>query len=75
MDTNRRGQRVVAELMELERYSLGVGDRFARQAPAQLRACIAAAQNGVEVVINQLESFKVEGNPNLILEEEFSIDM
>jgi tagaturonate epimerase len=36
--------------MELEKYSLGVGDRFARQAQAQLRACLAAAQAGVEVI-------------------------
>jgi tagaturonate epimerase len=36
--------------MELEKYSLGVGDRFARQAQAQLRACLAAAQEGVEVI-------------------------
>jgi hypothetical protein len=36
--------------MELERYSLGIGDRFARQAQAQLRACMAAAQKGVEVI-------------------------
>jgi tagaturonate epimerase len=36
--------------MELGKYSLGVGDRFARQAQAQLRACLAAAQNGVEVI-------------------------
>jgi len=31
------------------RYSLGVGDRFARQAPAQLRACILAARDGIDV--------------------------
>jgi hypothetical protein len=37
-------------MMDLAKYSLGVGDRFARQAPAQLRACMAAAQRGVEVV-------------------------
>ena len=36
--------------MTLEKYSLGIGDRFARQAPAQLRACMAAAQKGVEVI-------------------------
>ena len=36
--------------MELEKYSLGVGDCFARQAQAQLRACMAAAQQGVEVI-------------------------
>ena len=32
------------------KYSLGVGDRFARQAPAQLSACVAAAKKGVEVI-------------------------
>jgi hypothetical protein len=36
--------------MELAKYSLGIGDRFARQASAQLRACMAAAQKGVEVI-------------------------
>ena len=36
--------------LTLEKYSLGVGDRFARQAPAQLRACMAAAEKGVEVI-------------------------
>lgn len=38
------------EILKLERYSLGVGDRFARQAAAQLSACIAAAKQGVEVI-------------------------
>jgi hypothetical protein len=36
--------------MKLEKYSLGVGDRFARQAQAQLRACMLAADQGVEVI-------------------------
>ena len=36
--------------MTLEKYSLGVGDRFAHQAKAQLRACMLAAQHGVEVI-------------------------
>ncbi|HET7840248.1 MAG TPA: tagaturonate epimerase family protein [Terriglobia bacterium] len=31
-------------------YSIGVGDRFAHQAKAQLQACIQAAAGGVEVV-------------------------
>ena len=35
--------------MKLEKFSFGVGDRFARQAKAQLRAFILAAQQGVEV--------------------------
>ncbi|MEN6535049.1 MAG: hypothetical protein ABFD89_15395, partial [Bryobacteraceae bacterium] len=37
-------------VLMLSRYSLGVGDRFARQAGAQLRACMKAAERGVEVV-------------------------
>ena len=36
--------------LTLRKYSLGAGDRFARQAPAQLAACIAAAKKGVEVI-------------------------
>ena len=35
--------------MELSKYSLGMGDRFAHQAEAQLRACLLAAKAGVEV--------------------------
>ncbi len=34
----------------LAKYSIGVGDRFARQAEAQLRACMLAAARGVEVI-------------------------
>jgi hypothetical protein len=40
----------MADFLTLERYSLGVGDRFARQANAQLRACIIAAEHGTEVI-------------------------
>jgi len=40
----------MAKMMKLEKYSLGVGDRFAHQAQAQLRACIMAAQKGAEVI-------------------------
>ncbi len=36
--------------VELPKYSLGVGDRFAHQAKAQLQACIQAAETGVEVI-------------------------
>jgi len=36
--------------VNLPKYSIGVGDRFAHQAKAQLKACIFAAQAGVEVV-------------------------
>jgi tagaturonate epimerase len=34
----------------LGQYSLGVGDRFARQARAQLRACVKAAQHGLNII-------------------------
>src|SRR5688500_1189718 len=36
-------------MLTLGKYSLGMGDRFAHQAKAQLRACILAAEQGVEV--------------------------
>ena len=36
--------------MKLGKFSLGVGDRFAQQAGAQLRACLLAAERGVEVI-------------------------
>jgi hypothetical protein len=38
------------ETLELPKYSIGVGDRFAHQAKAQLAACMLAADAGVEVV-------------------------
>ena len=34
----------------LSKYSVGVGDRFAHQAKAQLQACMKAAEYGVEVI-------------------------
>ena len=36
--------------LSIEKLSLGVGDRFAHQAKAQLAACVKAADAGVEVV-------------------------
>jgi hypothetical protein len=36
--------------MTLPKYSIGVGDRFAHEAKAQLAACILAADAGVEVI-------------------------
>lgn len=36
--------------MQLAKYSIGMGDRFAQQAEAQLRACIMAAELDCEVV-------------------------
>ena len=36
--------------LELGKYSLGMGDRFAHEAEAQLRACIMAAERGAHIV-------------------------
>ena len=40
----------VMETLELPKFSIGVGDRFAHQAKAQLAACMKAADAGVEVI-------------------------
>jgi hypothetical protein len=40
----------MSDSVVLSKYSIGVGDRFAHQAAAQLRACMMAAQNGVTVI-------------------------
>ncbi len=37
-------------MLELGKYSLGMGDRFAHQAVAQLRACVLAREAGAEIV-------------------------
>jgi len=42
--------KVEPDMLTLEKYSLGVGDRFAHQARAQLRACMLAAQKGIDVI-------------------------
>jgi hypothetical protein len=34
----------------LSKYSIGVGDRFAQEAKAQLQACMMAAEKGVDVI-------------------------
>jgi tagaturonate epimerase len=36
--------------LPLAKYSFGVGDRFARQGRAQLRACVLAARDGLEII-------------------------
>jgi hypothetical protein len=38
------------ERLQLAKYSVGVGDRFAHQAKAQLRACMMAEQVGIVVI-------------------------
>ena len=40
----------MSEGLKLPKFSVGVGDRFAHQAKAQLAACLLAAEAGVEVV-------------------------
>jgi hypothetical protein len=40
----------MSEGLRLPKFSVGVGDRFAHQAKAQLAACVLAADVGVEVV-------------------------
>ena len=40
----------MAKLLELGKFSIGVGDRFAHQARPQLRACQLAAERGAEVI-------------------------
>jgi hypothetical protein len=45
-------------MLPLAKYSLGVGDRFAHQAEAQLRACILAAGQGVDVIPVWNKSFR-----------------
>jgi tagaturonate epimerase len=47
--------------LKLEKYSLGVGDRFAHQAKAQLRACQQAAEHGVEVTPVWNKSYREHG--------------
>jgi hypothetical protein len=37
-------------MLTLEKFSLGIGDRFAHQAKAQLQACVMAAERGVTVI-------------------------
>ena len=37
-------------MLTLEKFSIGVGDRFAHQAKAQLQACRLAAARGVNVI-------------------------
>ncbi len=40
----------MTKFLPLGKYSIGVGDRFAHQAKAQLQACILAQQRGIEVI-------------------------
>jgi hypothetical protein len=44
------GEAMGDDSLKLSKYSIGVGDRFAHQAKAQLQACIKALEGGIEVV-------------------------
>lgn len=48
-------------MLELQKYSIGVGDRFAHQAKAQLSACVQAAGRGIPVVPVWNKSFREHG--------------
>jgi hypothetical protein len=47
---NTQNDRQNPPVLKLAKYSIGVGDRFAHQAKAQLRACMKIAEDGVEVI-------------------------
>jgi tagaturonate epimerase len=40
----------LSQRLTLAKFSFGVGDRFAHQAKAQLRACMLAAQQGLDII-------------------------
>jgi tagaturonate epimerase len=44
------GENMASQGLMLDKYSVGVGDRFAHQAKAQLQAFVQAINNGIEVV-------------------------
>jgi hypothetical protein len=44
------GEKMESRNLKLGKYSIGVGDRFAHQAKAQLQACIKAFDKGIEVI-------------------------
>jgi len=51
----------MSEALRLEKYSFGVGDRFAHQAKAQLRAFVQAAERGVEIAPVWNKSYREHG--------------
>jgi hypothetical protein len=44
------GSIMQTSVLSLKKFSIGVGDRFAHQAKAPLRACQLISQDGVEIV-------------------------
>jgi len=51
----------MSNALKLEKFSFGVGDRFAHQAKAQLRACVQAAEQGVDVTPVWNKSYREHG--------------
>src|SRR5215210_2928403 len=51
----------MSDALRLEKFSFGVGDRFAHQAKAQLRAFVQAAERGVEVAPVWNKSYREHG--------------
>jgi hypothetical protein len=51
----------MSDALRLEKFSFGVGDRFAHQAKAQLRAFVQAAGRGVEVAPVWNKSYREHG--------------
>src|SRR5712692_2538391 len=49
-DQSRAARANSPRMLMLEKYTVGVGDRFAHQAKAQLQACIQVTQEGIELV-------------------------
>ncbi len=49
-ETGQGNPKPPAPALALGKLSFGVGDRFAHQAKAQLRACMMAAEHGVDVI-------------------------
>lgn len=59
--------------MKLEKYSIGVGDRFAHQGQAQLRALVRAKEQGIDIVPVWNKSYrehKAIGTPPISVREE-----
>ena len=49
-DITHEHKLIMNHFLPLGRYSFGMGDRFARQAQAQLQTCLRAAREGVDIV-------------------------
>ena len=60
----------MADYLELEKYSFGMGDRFGRQGSAQLRACMKAAELGAtaaKAVLKRIRDPRRETHEHVML--------